>query len=71
MRSKCRAATPTSTEADSRVVAGALRADPEPSWPDVVHQASEVEAWTTPRRVVDSAGDPGEMLEATHRHLGV
>jgi hypothetical protein len=46
-----------------------LRAYPEPSWSDVVRRASEVEAWTTPRLVLDSAGDPGEMLEAVRRYL--
>ena len=47
-----------------------LRAYPEPSWADVERRASEVEPWTMPRLVVDSAGDPGEMLDAVRRHLG-
>lgn len=46
-----------------------LRAYPEPSWDDIVRRASEVEAWTTPRLILDSVGEPGVMLEAARRYL--
>jgi predicted kinase len=46
-----------------------LAAYPEPSWDDVVHRAREAEPWTSPRLVVDSAGDLGQMLEAALRYL--
>ena len=46
-----------------------LRACPEPSWRDVLRRASEVEAWTTPRLVLASAGEPSAMLEEACRYL--
>ena len=46
-----------------------LRAYPEPSWHDILRRASEVEAWTTPRLVLDSAGEQSAMLEAARQHL--
>ncbi len=46
-----------------------LRAYPEASWPDVLRRASEVDGWTTPRLVLDSAGEPGAMLEEARRYL--
>ena len=42
---------------------------PEPSWEDVIRRSSEVEAWTTPRLVVDSAMDIGATHKAVSRYL--
>lgn len=46
-----------------------LRAYPEPSWPDILRRASEVDAWTTQRLVLDSASEPIAMLEQARHYL--
>lgn len=46
-----------------------LHVYPEPSWHDILRRASEVEAWTTPRLVLDSVAEPSAMLEQARRYV--